>query len=441
MASASVSASAADTDRGGWAGPLCPAIFAAAMARLGPFEPAPRLAVAVSGGPDSMALALLADDWARARGGTVLALTVDHALRPEAAIEAAMVGRWLGAIRIEHRTLRHQGTKPASRIQETARHIRYELLVAACRAEGILHLLLAHHRDDQAETVALRLAAGSGDGGLAGMAGQRETAGPRLLRPLLDVPRDQLAATVRARGQPSITDPSNADRRYQRVRLRQDGVDADELLARAGKAAAARVEAEHALAAAAAELVWVAPEGYALLDGAGMARLPSNVGLALLANLLRMIGSAGPYGPRGEAVARLADASRGWSRGMPGATLAGCRILPWRGRILVCREPAAIGPDVQATGGGIVRWDSRFTIAVPPGVPISCRVSPLGIARPDSGAIAGVPGPARPTLPALWSGDRLLAVPTAGWSRAGHAPGDAVFRPRRALAGGPFAVV
>ena len=171
------------------------------MAPLGPFEPAPRVAVAVSGGSDSLALCLLADRWARARGGAVFGLTVDHRLRPESGAEAAQVRRWLAARAISHRTLRWTGTRPVSGIQEEARAARLALLVGWCRRAHVLHLLLGHQREDQAETVLQRLVRGSGIDGLAAMAPVRlamepDGGGVRLLRPLLSVSRDALTASL-----------------------------------------------------------------------------------------------------------------------------------------------------------------------------------------------------------------------------------------------------
>ncbi|HLU65659.1 MAG TPA: tRNA lysidine(34) synthetase TilS, partial [Kofleriaceae bacterium] len=176
---------------------------------LGPFERRPRLAVAVSGGPDSLCLCLLAHGWAKARGGEVSALTVDHGLRPTSADEARQVAAWLGPRGIDHHVLRWTGAKPATAIQEAAREARYRLLGDWCRAAGVLHLLLAHHLDDQAETVAFRRARGSGPEGLAGMPAVRELAGLRLLRPLLGVPKARLVATLEAAGQAWLEDPSN----------------------------------------------------------------------------------------------------------------------------------------------------------------------------------------------------------------------------------------
>ena len=201
------------------------AAFEALMAPLGPFEPAPRIAVAVSGGADSLALCLLAERWARARGGAVFGLTVDHRLRPESGAEAAQVRRWLAARAIPHRTLRWPGARRAGGgIQEEARAARLALLTAWCRRAGVLHLLLGHQREDQAETALQRLARGSGIDGLAAMAPVRlalEPAGGgvRLLRPLLSVPRDALPATLAQWDQPWIDDPTNRDRRHARPRL------------------------------------------------------------------------------------------------------------------------------------------------------------------------------------------------------------------------------
>jgi len=173
--------------------------FTTLMAALGPFERNARVAVALSGGPDSMALCVLADAWARRRGGRVVALTVDHGLRSDSATEAAVVGGWMGTLGIAHQVLAWEGTKPRSGVQAKARAARYELLTGWCRRAGILHLVLAHEMEDQAETILMRLTRGSGRHGLAGMSAVSETSGVRILRPLLGVGRERLTATLRAR--------------------------------------------------------------------------------------------------------------------------------------------------------------------------------------------------------------------------------------------------
>ncbi len=194
--------------------------FAAAMAGLGPFEPRPRIAAAVSGGADSMALALLADGWAKARGGALLALSVDHGLRAESADEAAATVARLGARGIATRLLRLEGLAHGNAMAERARDARFAVLTRACASVGILHLLLGHHAGDQAETVLMRALGGSGPAGMAGMLPLVETASIRILRPLLGISPARLRATVVTAGLAWVEDPSNADRRALRPRLR-----------------------------------------------------------------------------------------------------------------------------------------------------------------------------------------------------------------------------
>lgn len=178
------------------------------------------VAVAVSGGPDSMALAHMLSQAAQ---GKVHALTVDHGLRLESAQEAQQVGEWLkGWPRISHTVLRWAGDKPQTKLQEEARHARYDLMAAYCAEHAISHLFLAHHQDDQAETFLLRLAAGSGLDGLCAMReGQAFGAELTLMRPLLSIPKEALVEYCQAHHIPFVQDPSNQSPRFARVRLRQ----------------------------------------------------------------------------------------------------------------------------------------------------------------------------------------------------------------------------
>ncbi|MCD8496991.1 MAG: tRNA lysidine(34) synthetase TilS [Alphaproteobacteria bacterium] len=181
------------------------------------------IAVAVSGGPDSMALAALLFRWCKKQGSkiTLHALTVDHGLRAESKAEAAQVGKWLSDWPgVKHHVLAWQGEKREARIQEEARAARYKLMEEYCRERGIKNLFLAHHQDDQAETFLLRLAAGSGLDGLAGMAIRQPYKSIILLRPLLDIPKADLVAFCRAENIPFVDDPSNHKDRFARVRLR-----------------------------------------------------------------------------------------------------------------------------------------------------------------------------------------------------------------------------
>ncbi|WP_135470927.1 tRNA lysidine(34) synthetase TilS, partial [Crenalkalicoccus roseus] len=256
--------------------PLTDAEFAALMAPLGPFGAAPRLAAGVSGGPHSLALALLADAWARARGGSLLALVADHGLRPGSGAEAEGVAALLAARGIAARLLR-LGLAPGPGLQERARAARQEALLAACREEGRPWLLLGHHRADQAETLLFRALRGSGPAGLAGMAPAREAAAALVLRPLLGVPPARLEAVLEAAGIAPVRDPSNADPRFARARLRQalgdpggTGPATAALAEAAGAFARRRAAREAAVAERLAVAARLHPEGWAEIEPAAL---------------------------------------------------------------------------------------------------------------------------------------------------------------------------
>ncbi|BAE52011.1 tRNA lysidine(34) synthetase TilS [Paramagnetospirillum magneticum] len=410
--------------------PLSSDDFSRLMAPLGPFEAAPRLAVAVSGGADSLALALLAADWAKARGGEVLALTVDHRLRPESAAEAARVGAWLARDGISHRILAWEGDKPAADLQAAARAARYGLLGEACAAEGILHLALAHHQDDQAETLLLRLGRGSGLEGLGAMAAERPTSWGRLLRPLLPVPRVRLEATLRHRGQEWTSDPSNRNPAFARVRLRHlagdlaaEGMTPRRLAETAGRLARAQAAVDSMVAEAAARHVTLDPAGFGRLRPEALAGLPDEVGLRLLAGLLLSVGGEA-HTPRLERLERLHATLCG---GLEAArTLAGCRIVPQGDSVVLCREPARVAPPLDLVPGSRIRWDGRFEAVVagdaPPGLRLGALgpegrrkvLAAMGRQRPEP-----VPTCAIPTLPALYHERGILAAPHLGYNREG----------------------
>ncbi|MGZ0246452.1 MAG: tRNA lysidine(34) synthetase TilS [Alphaproteobacteria bacterium] len=179
------------------------------------------MAVAVSGGADSMTLLSLAHDWAAETGATLTALTVDHGLRPEAGAEAAQVAAWCKAHGIAHQTLVWTGDKPDNGLQAAARDARYTLLHEWCHAQGHTELLVAHSQNDQAETYLMRMSRGSGIDGLAAMPLVSDRNGVRLIRPLLTVSRARIEATTAVRSLATVSDPSNRDRRYARVRVRR----------------------------------------------------------------------------------------------------------------------------------------------------------------------------------------------------------------------------
>ncbi len=408
-------------------------------------EPDATIAVAVSGGADSLALALLADGWARRHRRKLVALTVDHGLRPESKQEAAQVHRWLTGRGIAHHCLRWRGPKPAANLQAAARQARYGLLRRWCRRHGVRQLLLAHQLEDQAETFLIRAGRGSGVDGLAGIAPVSEGFGMTLIRPLLGVPRVRLEATLRAAGQPWIDDPSNRDPRFLRSRVRAalallapDGLAASRFADTAARMAQVRAALDVATGELARRAVNLEPGGYAWLDAGVLSAAPVEIGQRLLVRLLMAIGGA-ELPPRLERLERLYAELTG-AAPMRGRTLAGCRCMPWRGRVLVCREPAAVaGPLILVPGAAAV-WDGRFRVRIGRVASRGLNVAALGSSKLPDGIDPGrVPAPARPPLPALWRGRKLLAVPHLGWllpgESAGRAGFSAEFAPLRPLPG------
>lgn len=394
------------------------------MQAFAPFEPEPVLAVAVSGGPDSMALCLLADRWARARGGRIEAVTVDHRLRPESAAEARQVRRWLKPRGIVHRTLVWTGAKPTTGIPDAARAARYRLLVDAAARRGILHLLLAHHLDDQAETLLLRLGRGSGVDGLAAMAGEVALPALRLLRPLLGVPKLRLIATLDAMNQGWVEDPGNRTTATARGRVRHllaaDGID----LERLGETAARLGRARAALEAATSELmargVVIHPAGYLVLDPAAVQGAPEELRLRVLARALMTI-SGNTYPPRLERLERLERSLFGAPR--RGHTLHGCRILQTGKVWLICREPGAVAPPQRLQPGENLLWDGRFQVTLAlSGALSGWTVGALGEAGWRAVTGAGpkppIPRPAGLSLPAFSDRNGLVLVPHLRWNRA-----------------------
>jgi len=255
------------------------------------------LAVAVSGGPDSMALLWLA---ARAFPGQVRAATVDHGLRPEARAEAEMVAAWCCEQRIPHAILTPDRPIGGS-VQAAARAARYALLHGWREREGLAWLLTAHHADDQRETVLMRLNRSSGVGGLAAIRARNGA----VVRPLLGWRRAELAAIVEAQALPHVQDPSNSDERFDRVALRKrlEAVDWLDPLA-VSRSAAACADADAALEWITAGLA----QAHVHPDGQGGFTLdrwdfPVELQRRLVARMLAM-ADLGEPAPRGETLDR-----------------------------------------------------------------------------------------------------------------------------------------
>ena len=412
------------------------------MARLGPFERAPHLAVGVSGGPDSLALTLLLAEWAASRNGRLDALTVDHRLRPESTGEALTVGRWLAHLPgVTHRVLTWIEPKPESGIQAAAREARYRLMSGYCREHAILHLCVAHHRDDQHETHRLRAGHGSGVVGLAAMSAARPLDGVRLLRPLLGIAKAELIALLEARRQEWISDPSNSNPAFARARLREAAL--PEASARDGatlhRLGLERQRLEAAAAGILAERLVLHPSGWAEIEAQDLVDTPAS-SLAFGGLLQSLGGNDYPVADerRREALARIRTGGGDF-------TLGGCHLRRHGSKLEIQRDWGAIRDRLVPFPGTFRLWDGRFSVTVTADQPQNSR---LTIARLGERGIRelgrlghsqagfGIPEPARKALPALWREDRLVAAPVLGFGLGL----EARFRPARGAASGGFTV-
>lgn len=284
--------------------------------------PDARIGIAVSGGPDSLALLLLA---AAARPGQVEAATVDHQLRAESADEAAMVAGLCEKFGIPHGVLSTRWVdKPATAIQERARRERYQLLSFWAEERGLDALVTGHHADDQAETLMMRLTRGAGVRGLAGMRTSSRTPGSkvRLLRPLLGWRRAELVQICRDAGIVPAADPSNDDEHYERVRVRKHLAEADWLDVSAIAASARHLaDAQTALEWAARREWKQAVKERSDLIAYSPTDAPGEIVRRVVARAVRSLATEGEMDLRGGELDRLLDALRNGGT----ATLRGVR--------------------------------------------------------------------------------------------------------------------
>jgi tRNA(Ile)-lysidine synthase len=326
---------------------------------------APALVLAVSGGPDSIALMWLMARWRRAlsRGPKLVAITVDHGLRPEAAREAREVKRLAQELELPHQTLHWRGEKPRTGLPAAAREARYRLLAQAAKSAGASYILTAHTRDDQAETLLMRLLRGSGIAGLGAMKRVSTRAGVILARPLLDVPKARLIATLDRAKIGYADDPTNRDTAFTRPRLRAL---LPVLAAEGGDVhALARLATRLSRANAAVEVLTDGAERYLALKGQGalhadrnamvfdaeaFAALPEEIRLRLLTRAVNHFGHEGPaeLGKLESLLAKLdrnfTERSKKTAAGSPGVrlkqTLAGALVSLKPGQIRIEPAPA-----------------------------------------------------------------------------------------------------
>ena len=275
--------------------------FSAFMQKLDISETHPKIAVAVSGGGDSLALTALMQEWITTHNGEMLTLTVDHKLRAESTAEANGVQKLLRARGITHDILTWEGDKPLTHIQEMARKARYKLLLSACIQRGFPVLAVAHNLEDQIETFWMRLAHGSGLDGLSAMAPLRTIESVFIIRPVLPFSRERLRATCLQHSINWVEDPSNANKKYLRPQLRafenlleKEGLTPKRLAMTIQKLEDARQALQVMTEKAFDECVLLHPEGYATLKTEVWKQSPREIQRRILAKTLMILSVTQP---------------------------------------------------------------------------------------------------------------------------------------------------
>lgn len=371
-------------------------------------EAEPTIAVAVSGGPDSLALSLLLHQWGKKN---ILALTVDHGLRTGSDQEALLVQSWMQRYAIPHKILTWQGVKPRTRIQETARHMRYSLLTQACREHNITTLLTGHQAYDQVETFLMRLARGSGPRGLCAIRPVSHVNGLKLVRPLLTVPPGRLRATLEHFKRPCIEDPSNQNKAFERVRWRQlwldmtsRGLTLDGILSTIERLQDNQCLVDTYLSDLQTKIVTVSPYGYLMVDWKQAKALPVEILHGFMAVLLQLFSSKSwntPY-------IKIKDLCRLLLQSDRRVFTLGGVILQNKGPdLFLFREPRALPqPQILSAGPHKILWDFRFDIdiCVPKNETWILRPLPPPFQK-------AIPQRAAVSLPSLWHRDTLLCAP------------------------------
>lgn len=381
-------------------------------------------AAAVSGGPDSMALAFHLKRWAEDNSAEMMAFIVDHKLRPESSAEADLVKKRLLEHGIKTEIICWEHEKILSKIHVKAREARYRLLLQACKERGIENLFFAHHRDDQAETILMRFAKGSGIEGLAGMDRISFKDGIRIMRPLLFVPKERLIATCEKFGIEYVTDPSNEKEMYARGRLRrvmpllaQEGFDSERLIDLGERAREAKDAINHYARAFLRVASRMDIAGSIHIDLEHLRSCPKAVGLKALSVCMQSLNK-GDYYPERKAILPLYERLVS-DNPMQAQTLHGCYVTKGSKNLIITREYASIVDVKHVKPGETVVWDGRWQVKLSSSFGWeSLCVRALGFAGreeidrlyPDLRRKVQR-GRARAALPAVWQDNRLIAIP------------------------------
>lgn len=383
-------------------------------------KPAKKLGVAVSGGSDSTALLHLLADWSSQSDCTIHAVTVDHGVRPESAMEAEMVARQCQALGISHDILNWTNRKEVGNFQDQARQARYRLIGDWASVREIGTVALGHTQDDQAETVLMRLLRGSGVDGLSAIPLRRCVGDVCWIRPVLDVARETLREYLRAKAIGWSDDPSNLDPKYDRVKARnliRDfqslGFSTGDFAATAGRMSEARQVLQQ-VTQGALKAISKVEAGSVVVERKGLFDLPNETRRRVLAHILRWI-STSHYGPRHSSLVALLSAINENTT----STLHGCLVTIKKDQVIFGREPAAV---VEMVVKPSEIWDGRWRLKGPGMAGITIRATgDKGLKLYPNWRDTGLIRATVVSAPAVWKSQQLVAAPVAGLSNGWRA--------------------
>nr|WP_244314077.1 tRNA lysidine(34) synthetase TilS [Roseibium denhamense] len=394
-----------------------------------PLDSFSNVALAVSGGVDSVALLVLFNEWRHRTGwaGRAAVYTVDHGLRAGSAADADFVAKLCRDLGIKCRSLSWQPTLPLANVQQEARLARYRLFADAAVSDGAECIVLAHHRDDQVETFLDRLGRGSGVYGLAGMA-LDEPNGPeglRLIRPFLMIPKSALDASMRKRSQAWREDPTNSSAVYKRNRLRKilellsaEGVDAARILSTATHMRRTRQALDHFLVRFLTEHVHEHDAGPVKLERGAYTAQPEELRLRFLAHIITRV-TGRPANPQLVKLQNLDACLK--NNPVCQTTLAGCVFSIKADALFIWREMGRTPPAVLCPAAHEGVWDCRYSYTIAEGASGlggKIAIGPYASSPANSSDLSwphGWPKSAFASAPVVWTqgDDQLLSYPSA----------------------------
>ena len=385
------------------------------------FQPNSFIAVAVSGGADSMALCLLLHDWSKLYSQKIMALVVDHGLRQETRKEIQKIVKWLSTIEVSYEILYWKDKKPSTGIQSAARSARYGLMLQWCHNNNFKTLVTGHHLEDQVETFLLRVEGGSGLDGLSSMSSISDRAGISLVRPLLGVPKIFLREYLNSKRQTWIEDPSNQSLAFRRTAIRgmltnlkDKGISASRINAVINNLDLIRCHLSSVTQVFFERAVRILPEAFCIVDLSALKSLPKPIMVRVLIKIILVFNNK-IYPPRRRSIKHLIENIR--SLKIRNFTLGGCYFVFRGPNLFVCRDPRSISTQKVFSGDKFI-WDSVFNIVISGPQRENGKLSALGekgwieiVQKCPELKNIKIPHPVVVTLPTLFDEFGVIEVP------------------------------